>query len=141
MKKTILYVFTLIITLCLSEGCDKGFNEININKVNPSSLDPVFLLNNVVIGSTYSIATLIFEMAIVQQMVTLWGGALQGGNLNQGNFQSIGRCWTQAYGSVLKYTAAVKQATFNDSSRSNLYNLARIWNSYGAIVLTVTYGD
>src|SRR5690606_37246911 len=42
---------------------------------------------------------------------------------------------------VRKHTADVKQKTKDDPGRANLYHMARILHSYGAMVLTDSYGE
>ena len=83
MKKLLKYI-PLLVLLGSSVSCKKGLEELNENKVNPTSLDPALLLNNAIINTSYPARTQIYEMAIVQQMVTPNGGVLAGGNFNQG---------------------------------------------------------
>ena len=61
----------------------KKLEDVNVNKVNPTSLDPVLLLNNAIINTSFPTKTVIYEASIVQQMVTPNGGVLAGGNFNQ----------------------------------------------------------
>ena len=44
-------------------SCTKGLEELNVNKVNPTTLDPVLLLNNAIINTSFPTKTQIYEMS------------------------------------------------------------------------------
>ena len=141
MKKILKYILPLIVLLTSSISCKKGLEGLNVNRVNPTSLDPVLLLNNAVINASYPTRTQIFEMAIVQQLVTPNGGVLAGGNFNQDSRDAtIGGLWGAYYQNVIKYTSDVIAKTKDVPARANLYNMARIWQAYAFMILTDTYG-
>lgn len=141
MKKIIQYLCIGIILLAPMTSCDNGFDEMNINPVQPTALDPIYLMNRAALYSTISSTTLNYESAIVQQIVSPNGGVLAGGNFNQLNRAfSIGT-WNKYYRDVLKHTTDVKRFTVDDPDRSNLYNMARILHSMAAMILTDTFGD
>ncbi len=141
MKKIIKYILTTAILLTSLSACDEGFNEMNVNPVQPTSLDPIYLMNRAALFSTLSSTSLNYELAIVQQVVSPNGGVLAGGNFNQLNRAfSIGT-WNKYYRDVLKHTTDVKRITANDPNRTNLYNMARILHSLSAMILTDTFGD
>ena len=77
-------------------GCEKDFDEINTNSVDPTSesVDPAFLLNNAIIGLSFSNGQVIYDMGIVQQMVTPNSGILTGANYNQDNRSATELQWT-----------------------------------------------
>ena len=77
--RNILLAFLIILTV----RCDKGLEEININRANPTAVDPAALLNNAIVNLSYSTRSVIFDMGIVQQLVTPNGGVLAGANFNQ----------------------------------------------------------
>jgi hypothetical protein len=141
MKKLIIYLLTSLSFLGGMTGCDNGFDEMNTNPVQPTSLNPIFLMNNAVIEASHSSTNLMYELAIVQQIISPNGGVLAGGNFNQDNRPVTLGNWNKYYRGVLKHTADVKNATREVEARSNLYNMARILHSYAAMVLTDTYGD
>lgn len=122
-------------------SCTKQLEDLNKNKVSPTSLDPVLLLNNAIINMSFPTRTVIYEESIVQQMVTPNGGVLAGGNFNQdsrdGTNASI---WAVYYQNVIKYTHDAIAKTKDVAARANLYNMARIWQAYAFMVLTDTYG-
>ena len=141
MKKLLKYI-PMLVLLGSSISCDKGLEELNVNKVNPTSLDPALLLNNAVINMSYPARTQIYEMAIVQQLVTPNGGVLAGGNFNQDSRDAtIGAIWGAYYQNVIKYTKDVIANTKDLPARANLYNMARIWQAYAFMILTDTYGS
>lgn len=141
MKRIFRYILTITFALGGLSACDKGFDEMNINPVQPTELDPIYLMNRAALYSTLSSTSLTYELAIVQQVVSPNGGVLAGGNFNQLNRAfSIGT-WNKYYRDVLKHTTDVKRLTVNDPNRSNLYQMARILHSLSAMILTDTFGD
>jgi hypothetical protein len=56
-------------TLALAFGiiglssCDKGFDEMNINKTAATSINPVFTLNNAVINTSFPAGTIFMRWA------------------------------------------------------------------------------
>ncbi len=141
MKRIFLYVCLCCSLLVPMTSCDEGFDEMNINPVQPTALDPVYLMNRAALFSTISSTTLNYESAIVQQIVSPNGGVLAGGNFNQLNRAfSIGT-WNKYYRDVLKHTTDVKRFTRDNPDRNNLYQMARILHSMAAMILTDTFGD
>ena len=139
--KKIVICWCLFISGVAITSCTKNLSEININRVNPTTLDPALLLNNAIINTSFPTKTQIYEMSIVQQMVTPNGGVLAGGNFNQDSRDVTGApIWTAYYQNVIKYTHDAIAKTKDVPSRSNLYNMARIWQAYAFMILTDTYG-
>jgi hypothetical protein len=142
MKK--IFNYSLLVTLLLfAVSCDKGLSDLNKNTTSPTSVDPTLLLNNAVINTSYPMKSLIFDVGIVQQMVTPNGGVLAGANFNQDSRDNgAGNpIWTVYYQNVIKYTHDVIVRTREVPSRSNLYNMARIFQAYAFMILTDEYGD
>jgi hypothetical protein len=137
MKKILNYILAFSVVALAS--CTKGLQELNVNQVNPTTLDPVLLLNNAIINTSFPTKTQIYEMSIVQQMVTPNGGVLAGGNFNQ-DIRDNNSIWVSYYQNVIKYTHDAISKTKDDPARSNLYNMTRIWQAYAFMVLTDTYG-
>jgi len=141
MKKILLYICLSFALLFPMTSCDNGFDEMNINPVQPTALDPIYLMNRASLFSTISSTTLNYESAIVQQIVSPNGGVLAGANFNQLNRAfSIGT-WNKYYRDVLKHTTDVKGFTKDIPARNNLYQMARILHSMAAMILTDTFGD
>ena len=142
MRKLTTYILSSLIILGLLSGCEKGFDELNTSKTSPTALNPIYVLNNAIIRSSYPGGnTLIYETAIVQQMVSPNGGVLAGGNYNQDNRDVTRGIWNRYYQEVLKNVTDVLDKTKSDASRANLYQMARIWRAFATMVLTDTYGD
>ncbi|MEO5582796.1 MAG: SusD/RagB family nutrient-binding outer membrane lipoprotein [Saprospiraceae bacterium] len=139
MKNSIKY-FILILTL-IAVSCDKGFDELNINKTAATTVNPVFILNNGLINASFVSATVFLEMGVVQQMVTPNSGVLTGANFNQDNRDATNQNWVRDYRSVIRYTTEVINATKTLPTRTNLLNMARILQSFAFMVLTDSYGD
>ncbi|MFM2327509.1 MAG: hypothetical protein RIR31_1711, partial [Bacteroidota bacterium] len=141
MKKIFSYSLLIILSTFIF-SCDKGLEELNKNKTSPTTVDPAFLLNNAVINSSFPVKSLIFDIGIVQQMVTPNGGVLAGANFNQDSRDvTTAPVWAAYYQNVIKYTYDVIQNTKSVPARSNLYNMARIYQAYSFMILTDEYGD
>ena len=137
---------TVLLVGALLTGCDKGFDEINTNKVNPTSLAPSLILNKAIISTTYldggsTLGMLCYNFGIVQQIITPYGSSLSGGNYNQNNNGNTPLVWVNTYRNVIKQLAAVVDQTKSDPLQLNTYNCARIWKAYTFMILTDTYGD
>lgn len=123
-------------------ACDKGFDELNQNKTSPTTIDPALLLNTAIINASFPVKSLIFDVGIVQQMVTPNGGVLAGANFNQDSRDvTMAPLWAGYYQNVVKYTNDVIALTKDVPAKSNLYNMARIFQAYAFMVLTDEYGD
>src|SRR6476661_10561981 len=118
MKNIFKYLSLIIFT---TVSCTKQLEDLNKNKVNPTSLDPVLLLNNAIINTSFPTKTVIYEESIVQQMVTPNGGVLAGGNFNQDSRDVTNApMWAQYYQNVIKYTHDAIIKTKDVPARSNL---------------------
>jgi len=140
MKKAIIYIFSLAL-ICFVSSCDKGFDELNVNKTAATSVNPVFILNNAAINASVPAQVVQYEMGIVQQMVSPNSGVLTGANFNQDNRDATSPTWQRYYRSVIRNTVEVINATKANAARANLYQMARILQAYSFMILTDTYGD
>ncbi len=138
MKKIFSYTM-LGAFLALASSCEKGLEDLNKNKTSPTSIDPALLLNNAVINTSFPTTTVFFDMGIVQQMITPNGGVLAGANFNQES-RDNSNIWAPYYQNVIKYTHDVIVNTASVPERSNLYNMARIFQSYVFMILSDEYG-
>lgn len=139
--KKILYYILFAISFTVTTSCDEGFDELNVNKVDPTAINPVFLLNNAVVNSSFPNSILVYEMGIVQQIVSPNSGVLTGANYNQDNRVSTQANWQRYYRSVIRNTSDIINQTKDLPERSNLYNMARILKANAFIILTDSYGD
>lgn len=141
MKKILKYSLAVFILLFFI-ACDKGLDRLNENKVNPTTLEPAYILNNAIINTSFPTRSVIFDMGIVQQIVSPNGGVLAGANFNQDSRDAtLGGIWSTYYQNVIKHTHDVLVKTKDLPARSNLYNMARIWQAYAFMVLTDSYGE
>ncbi|HEX8532402.1 MAG TPA: SusD/RagB family nutrient-binding outer membrane lipoprotein, partial [Cytophagales bacterium] len=141
MRKITIYTCRLLLGLGLLTACDSGFDELNTSKTRATALNPLFELNNAIVRTSFPGNTLVYEEAIVQQMVTPNSGVLTGGNFNQDNRPVTQGMWQRYYRDVIKHTVDVIDKTADDPNRTNLYHMARIWQAYAMMLLTDSYGD
>lgn len=141
MKKIVNYSL-LVWSLLIMASCEKGLSDLNVNKTSPTSLDATLLLNQAVINTSFPAKSLVFDVGIVQQMVTPNGGVLAGANFNQDSKDVTSQpLWTAYYQSVIKNTYDALTRTKDNAARSNLYNMTRIFQTYVFMILTDEYGD
>ena len=139
--KKLSVIWTFLLTLALTSGCEDGFDALNTNPNSPTALNPIFTFNNALVSSTFPADVLVFESAIVQQVFSPNGTVLAGANFNQNNFPRNAGLWQRYYRDVVRYLVDIIGQTKDNPSRSNLYNMARIWKAHTFIVLTDAYGD
>lgn len=141
MKKIVNYSL-LIALLLFAASCEKGLEGLNKNKTSATSIDPALLLNNAILNISFPGRSVVFDMGIVQQIVTPNGGVLAGANFNQDSRDvTLAGLWSGYYQSVIKYTHDVIVKTKDVPARSNLYNMARIVQAYAFMILTDEYGN
>lgn len=140
--KRILKHSLLLGLIFLAASCDKKLGDLNVNKTSPTSVDPALLLNNAVINVSFPVKSLVFDIGIVQQMISPNGGVLAGANFNQDSRDVTTQpIWAVYYQNVIKYTHDVIVLTKNNAARSNLYHMARIFQAYTFMILTDEYGE
>src|SRR5436190_5916213 len=140
------YMIALVVAAVGLSSCDKDFDELNTNKVDPTALNPQIVMNNAIILSTYTdgsqtLGILCYNFPIVQQVVTPFGSSLSGGNYNILNTGNSGLVWSFFYQNVVKQITDVIAKTKAVDASSNLYNEARIWRAYTFMIISDTYGD
>ena len=114
---------------------------MNINPIALTSTDPAFQLNSAIVSSAIDYSNLQYESIIVKQMINPFTGVGAAGQFNQDNRSVTSANWTRYYRNVIKGVTDVLAKLKDNTSRSNLYNMARIWRAYAFMVLTDTYGD
>src|SRR3990170_3392357 len=123
MKKILKYTFLLGVLITFHTSCDQDFDEINTSQTGATAIDPVFQLNNAVINTSFPGATLVYEIGIVQQIISPNSGVLTGANYNQDNRASTQALWQGYYRNVIRNTRDVIERTQDNPARSNLYNM------------------
>jgi hypothetical protein len=138
------YLKVLAVIILLT-SCDNNFDELNTSKTGVITMDPVYQLNNVVVNINASGFAgggfLIYDLGVVQQIVSPNSGVLTGANFNQDNRNATQSVWQGYYRNCVRNTVDVIIKTQDDPQRSNLYNMARILHAYVFMVLTDEYGD
>ena len=141
MKKIYNFIL-LVLMLGYSTSCDQNFDELNTNKVAATSIDPAFQLNNATVNaSPNSFGMLVYEMGIVQQIISPNSGVLTGANFNQDNRASTQDNWQKYFRNVIKNTKDIISRIEDDPTRSNLLQMTRIIQAYGFMILTDSYGS
>jgi hypothetical protein len=144
MKKILRYNAILLAILFMT-ACDEGYDELNTSKVAPLDIDPAYQLNNALLningGGFAGGSQLIYDLGVVQQLISPNSGVLAGANYNQDNRSATQTLWQGYYRNCVKNTVDVLEKTKEDPDRANLYQMARILNSYVFMVLTDEYGD
>ena len=137
MKRYTPYLFALLFLT----SCDAGFDEMNINPVALTSVDPAFQFNNAVISSAHGYNNLQYETIIVKQMMNPFSGVGAAGQYNQDNRAVTAGNWQRGYREVIRELTDVIAQSKDNAARANLYQMARIWRAYEFMLLTDTYGD
>jgi hypothetical protein len=139
--KNIFKTLAFLLPLWGLGGCDKGFDEMNINPVALTAVDPGYQLNTTIVNTAPTYGNLSYETTIVKQMITPFSGQGSAANFNQDNRAVAAGNWNNFYQSNIKELTDVLAKTKDVPARSNLYNMARIWRAYTFMILTDTYGD
>jgi hypothetical protein len=141
-KNFIVTIVVIIITGLIS-GCEKDFDEMNTNKVDPTALNPYLVMNRSIIGAWPDTQLWpVYHYAIVQQIFTPTGSSVQGANYNQISYGfNYDVIWNQYYTNPIKQVVDVYTKTKDVPTRQNLFNASRIWKAYIFMVITDTYGD
>src|SRR6478735_11966456 len=135
MKKISKYLYSLFLLAFSLASCDKGFDEINVNPIALTSVDPAFELNNAIVLSANTYGNLSYETTIVKQMITPFSGQGSAANFNQDNRAVAAGNWAKYYRTVVRDLVDVMAKTKDDANNTNLYHTARIWKAYVFMVL------
>ena len=122
-------------------ACDDNLDEINTNKTDATAIDPVFQLNNAIIESTFSNTSLVYDMGIVQQIITPNSGIVTGANFNQNNSDVTQQGWQEYYRDVIKETRDIRNNQEEYAERTNLIQMTRIVEANAFLILTDSYGS
>ena len=140
MKKILNYIVAGVLLLFFA-SCEKNLDNLNVNRTSPTAIDPVFQLNTAMFNYSYPGATLVYDVGIVQQIVTPNSGVLAGANFNQDNRDVTQQLWQAYYRNVIRNTRDVLRQVKDVPERSNLMNMTRIFQAATFMVLTDNYGD
>lgn len=142
-----IFKYSLLVSfMVVTAACENGFEELNTSKTGALEIDPAYQLNQAVVsvstsGGAAGGSSLIYDVGVVQQLISPNSGVLTGANFNQDNKQATQTLWQGYYRNVIRNTADVMERTQDDASRTNLFNMAKIIHNYAMMVLTDAYGD
>ncbi|WP_266366317.1 SusD/RagB family nutrient-binding outer membrane lipoprotein [Tellurirhabdus rosea] len=122
-------------------SCDQGFDEMNINPIALTSVDPAFQFNTAVVNSAFGYNNLQYETIIVKQMINPFSGVGAAGQYNQDNRSVTAANWERGYRNVVRELVDILVQSKDVPARSNLYHMTRIWRAFSFMLLTDTYGD
>ncbi|TDO24591.1 SusD/RagB family nutrient-binding outer membrane lipoprotein [Pedobacter duraquae] len=147
--KTKVIIIISAVFFTFASGCKKGFDTLNVDPNNPTSLDPAFLFTNAEF-STYS-PTMETEPTVVQQFVNPFTGVTAAFNFNQVNQTYTAQTWNAEYTGTntgatssagpVKLLVQILAQLKGNTARTNLYNQSRIWKAYQFMLLVDTYGN
>jgi hypothetical protein len=140
-RNNISTIIAALFVLVSINSCDEGFDELNRNKVAITSISPAFILNNAIINASPTQAVAIYDIGIVQQIVSPNSGVIAGANFNQDNRALLQPMWPRYYQSVIRHSTDAILQTKGVPDKINLLQMARIVKAYGFMVLTDTFGD
>lgn len=141
MNKINSYQLSLLIACLALASCDQGFDELNVNPIALTAVEPNYQLNTAIVNSAPGYGNLSYETTIVKQMITPFSGQGSAANFNQDNRAVAAGNWNTYYSSIIRELTDVITQTKDKPERANLYNMTRIWQAYSFMVLTDTYGD
>lgn len=127
----------------LFSSCDAGFDSMNIDESAVNELEPMMILNNQIqlTPSSGVYGHLLYDVAIVQQIVAPYGQTLAGGNFNQDNqTEWVVNYYDDDY-SLISHTVDVIENTRGSELYHNVHQMARIWRAFVGLLITDTIGD
>jgi hypothetical protein len=140
MKWTALRLGLPAAVLVLLSGCDFGLESVNVDTTQLRGVDPVFQLNDVIVGSAPPGDELRCEGTTVQQFVRVSTGFFACANFNVASLSTMGHQWGGNYGRLLDLNDVLDKIQ-DDPDRQNLHNMARIMRAYVIMKITDTYGN
>ncbi len=141
MKKLFIYGI-LAFSLAIVTSCEDDLAEFNINEIDPTAIDPAFSLNSAILGTSFPVSTLVYDIGIVQQIISPNSGVLTGANYNQDNRNSTQGLWQDYFRTVIRNTRdVIRRIEADEPDRNNLKQMARIIQAFAFMVLTDAYGD
>ena len=134
------YVITAVLALMIGfSSCDKDFEEINTSPTQATELDPMYQLAQAQFSS--AVSDYHYQGAIVQNIITPYGGVLEGGNRNTYIDANASAFFVDFFTGPIKNLIDVTEQLKDNPDRTNLYNMSRIWKAYCFQFLVDVYGD
>lgn len=141
--RTMRSVLGLLTMSVLLTSCDTGFDSMNIDETAVNELEPMTILNDQIQLTPNSgiYGHLLYDVAIVQQVIAPYGQTLAGGNFNQDNQTD----WVITYYdddySIISHATDVIENTRGEDTYHNVHQKARIWRAFAGLLATDTVGD
>lgn len=126
--------------LTLVVACESGLESVNVDRTRLRDVDPLFQLNDVIIGSAPQGDELRCEGTTVQQFVRVSTGFFACANFNVAALATMGHQWGPNYGRLLELNDILVK-TEEEPQLANLRQMSRIMKAYTAMKITDTYGD
>ena len=121
-------------------SCDSGFDVLNTDATRLTAVEPVFQLNNSIVGSGHAFYEIDCEAGVVQISGRKFTGIGACAGINLDERATMSGTWIRRYASVRELTDAMRQ-TAGDAEKVNLFNMIRIFRTYDLMRVTDTYGD
>ncbi len=137
--KRILLIWVVLLPFVFA--CDRGFDEMNVNPIALTSVEPAYQFNSALVNSAFGYNNLQYETIIVKQMINPFSGVGAAGQYNQDNRSVTASNWQRGYRSVVRELIDVLDKTKDVPAKANLHHMTRIWKAYIFMFLTDTYGD
>ena len=132
------YTLLTVLLIVLFVSCDKGFDELNTDKVRLTEIDPTFQLNHAIVSSAPGYGdNLTYQVTIVRQMATPVPGVGAGANFNLDNPATVSALWNLGYGDIIKNLTDGIYAIEDDPEKTNLLSMLRIYRAHQFMILTV----
>lgn len=120
-------------------GCDQDFVEVNTNPYAVTEVDPALLFAD---AQTSHLGNWTAEHTIVQQFVIPYNqGATLGFNFNEDIDGVNNPKWNGSYPSVIRNLVQAMDLLGEDTNRTNLLSMIRIWKAQVFMGVVDTYGD
>lgn len=137
--KTIKHYILALSALLVMGGCDKDFIDINTNPYAVTEIDPALLFAG---AQRTHLGTWAAEHTIVQQFVNPYNqGATLGFNFNEDIDGVSNPKWNQSFTGPIKNMVQATALLGEDTDRTNLLNMIRIWKAQVFMGLVDAYGD
>ncbi|MDV3310659.1 MAG: SusD/RagB family nutrient-binding outer membrane lipoprotein [Cyclobacteriaceae bacterium] len=137
--KAIKHYILAAAALMFAGACDQDFVDINTNPYAVTDIDPALLFAG---AQRSHLGTWEAEHTIVQQFVNPYNqGATLGFNFNEDIDGVNNPKWDQSYPSVIRNMVQAMHLLGEDTDRTNLLSMIRIWKAQVFMGLVDNYGD
>src|SRR5688572_12275513 len=137
--KKIKHCILICVALLFSAGCDQDFVEVNTNPYAVTEVDPALLFAG---AQRTHLGTWAAENTIVQHFVNPYNqGATLGFNFNEDIDDVSNPKWNQSFPSTIRNLEQAITILGEDTDRTNLLSMIRIWKAQIFMGLVDEYGD